>query len=63
MWVKYKLHLLHLEIALILMQDSCTERPIGSKIILGTPNGLQGDMGQVEARFSLLGDGVNLGVR
>jgi hypothetical protein len=38
----------------------CGECTIGMKIILGTPDG---DMGQVEARFSLFGDSVNLSAR
>jgi hypothetical protein len=41
-WVKRKLILIYLEIVLISTQDWCTvcaERAIGSKIILGTPDG------------------------
>jgi hypothetical protein len=48
------------------IQDRCTdcaECVTGSKIILDAPDGTLGDMGQLEARFSPLGDGVNLGVR
>jgi hypothetical protein len=40
--VKWKLVLLYLEIVLILTQDTCTvcaERTMGSKIVLGTPDG------------------------
>jgi hypothetical protein len=42
MWVKWKLVLVSLEIVLISEQDRCMdwdEHTIGTKIILGTPNG------------------------
>jgi hypothetical protein len=48
------------------IQDRCTdcaECVTGSEIILDAPDGTLGDMDQLEARFSPLGDGVNLGVR
>jgi hypothetical protein len=32
------------------------------RLIQSTPDGILGDVGQVEACFSLLGDSVNLGV-
>ena len=47
----------------ILMQDRCTvctERTIGSEIILDAPNGTQGDEAQVLARFSPFGHSVIL---
>jgi hypothetical protein len=55
-----------LEIVLISIEDRCTvgaKHATGSKIVSGTPDGLLGDMGQVEARFSLFGDSVSLGAR
>jgi hypothetical protein len=51
MWVKYKLLSIRLEIVLTSTQDSwmvCMERPIGSKIILGTPDGTPRRCGSVE---------------
>jgi hypothetical protein len=51
---------------LISTQDRCpiyAERVIGSEIIFGAPDGTLGYIGQVEACFDLLGDGVNLGAR
>jgi hypothetical protein len=65
-WVKWKLILVSLEIVLISTQDRhtvCVERAIGLKIISGAPDELLGDVGQVEARFGLLGDNVNLNAR
>jgi hypothetical protein len=50
---------------LVLAQDSCmvcAERTTGFKNFLGTPDGLLGDIGQVEARFRLFGDSINLDV-
>jgi hypothetical protein len=63
MYVKCKLVSVRLEIVLVLTQDRCTvcaERTIGSEIMLTHPMVLQGDVGQVEARFRLFGDNVNL---
>jgi hypothetical protein len=63
MWVKWKQILVSLEIVLILMQDRCTvcaECAIGSEIMLGVPEELLGDVGQVEACFGPLGEVVNL---
>jgi hypothetical protein len=51
MWVKYNLLSIRLEIVLTSTQDSwmvCMERPIGSKIILGTPDGTPRRCGSVE---------------
>jgi hypothetical protein len=53
----------HLEIVLILMQDSCivcTECTTGSAIILDAP---EGDKAQVEARFRPFKDSANLDAR
>ena len=36
---------------------------MGIEVVLGIPNGTLGDVGQVEARFSLFGDSVNLDAR
>jgi hypothetical protein len=41
----------------------CAECVIGLQIILGTPIELVGDVGQVEVRFGLFGDSVNLNTR
>jgi hypothetical protein len=54
-----------LEIVLILKQDrcmGCTDRPIGSKIILARPMELLGDVVKWKLAFSLLGDSVNLSI-
>jgi hypothetical protein len=61
MYVKWKLLLVHLEIVLLSAQDRCTvctERTIGSEIILTHPMVLLGDMGQVEACFGPFGNCV-----
>jgi hypothetical protein len=47
------------------MQDRClvcTERAIGVEIILDALDGLLRDVGQVQARFGLFGDSVNLNI-
>ena len=58
---------IHLEIVLVLVQDSrtdCPERTVGSEIILDKPDGTpRGDEGQVEARFGPFGDSVSVGAR
>jgi hypothetical protein len=41
----------------------CAEHSTGSEIILTQPMVLLGNVGQVEARFSLFGDSINLGAR
>ena len=61
MWVKWKLVLVCLEIVLIWAEDRCI--PQAQKLFWTHMMVLQGDMGQVEARFGLLGDSVNLDVR
>jgi hypothetical protein len=51
------------EDSVISTQDWCTicaELAIGSKIILGTPDGILGDKGHVEAHFGPFRDSVNL---
>ena len=55
---------IHLEIVLVLVQDRCTvctERTIGSEIILDAPDELLGDVGHVESHFGLFGDSVRVG--
>jgi hypothetical protein len=66
MYVKWKLVSVRLEIVLVSAQDRCTvctERTIGSGIMLTHPKVLQGDVGKVKARFGPFGDIVNLGAR
>jgi hypothetical protein len=49
-----------------LVKDRCTvcvECTTGMEIILGTPDVLLGDVGQVQARFNLFGDNINLSAR
>jgi hypothetical protein len=63
---KWKLVLVRLEIELVLVQDRCTvcvERTIVLKSFWSHPMVLLGDVGQVEARFGLFGDSVNLSAR
>jgi hypothetical protein len=65
--LNWKLVLVHLEIVLILTQDRCTvcsERTIGSEIVLDAPDKkLLGDVGHVESRIGLFGDVVSVGAR
>jgi hypothetical protein len=66
MYVKWKLVSVRLEMVLVLDQDRCTvcaKRTIGLEIILMHSMVLQGDVGQVEARFGPFGDSVNLSTR
>ena len=61
--LKWNLISVHLDIVLVLVQDSCTvcaKRTIGSEIILDTPDGTPSDMAQVEACFSSFGGRVNI---
>ena len=60
-WVKWKLVLVCLEIVLIWAEDRCI--PQAQKSFWTHMMVLQGDMGQVEACFGLLGDSVNLDAR
>jgi hypothetical protein len=60
------LTLVYLGIGLTLTQDSCSvcaDRTINSKIILDAPDGLPGDVGHVESRYSLFGGSVSVGAR
>ena len=64
--MKWKLVSVHVKIVLIMTQDRCdicAKRTIGSKSFWTHAMVLLRDMGQVEARFSLFGDSVNLDTR
>ena len=64
--LKWKLDLVCLEILLTLGQDRCTvyaKCTIGCEIALGKPDVLLSDEGQLEVRFGLLGDSINLDTR
>jgi hypothetical protein len=64
--LNWKLVLVHLEIVLILMQDSytvCAEHIIGSEIVMDAPDGTPRYEAQVEARFDPFGDSPNLDAR
>jgi hypothetical protein len=66
MWVKWKLISVHLEIVLILAQDRCmvcAECTTVRKSFWAHPMVLLGDVGLVEAHFSLFRDSVNLSAR
>ena len=66
MRLKGKFNLVHLKIVLLLTQDRCmvcAEYTIGSELVLDTPNGLVGDVGHVEPRFSPFRDSVSVGAR
>ena len=55
-----------LEIVLITTQDRCavcTERTLGSEIVLDALMELLGDTGHLESRFGPFGDGVCVGAR
>ena len=59
-------NLVRLKIVLLLTQDRCmvcAECTIGSELVLDTPNGLVGDVGHVEPRFSPFRDSVSVGAR
>ena len=56
----------NLDIVLILMQDRCmvfAECTTGSELVLESPDGLLGDVGHVEPRFSPFRDSVSVGAR
>ena len=58
--------MVRLKIVLLLTQDRrmvCAECTIGSELVLDTPNGLLGDVGHVEPRFSPFRDSVSVGAR
>ena len=64
--VMWNLILVHLGTALRSVHDGCmvcTERTIGSEIILDAPDELLGDVGHVEPRFDPFGDSVSVGAR
>ena len=66
MRVKWKLVSVRLEVVLMLAQDRCTVCPegtIGAEIIWINPMELLGDVGHVESRFGLFGDGVSVEAR
>jgi hypothetical protein len=61
--VKWKLVLVSLDIVLILKLDRCTvctKCAIGTELFWAYLIELLGDVVEVEARFALLGEGVNL---
>jgi hypothetical protein len=61
-WVKWKLVSVPLKIVLISAQDRCRfapDVPRAWKSFWSHPMELLGDVGQMEARFSLFGDNVN----
>jgi hypothetical protein len=63
MWVKLKLISVHLEIVLISAQDSCSdwdEHTLARNSFCVYPMELLSNMGEMEARFGLFGDSVNL---
>jgi hypothetical protein len=65
-WVKWQLVLDHLETMLILAQDRCTVSANCTRAwnsFWSHPMELLGDVGQMEARFCLFGDNVNLEAR
>ena len=64
-WVMLNLVLIHLEIVLVSVEDSCmvcAKRSIGSDVVFNSPMVL-GDEAQVEAPFSPFGDSANLDTR
>ena len=64
MRLKWKLVSVRLEIVLILTQDRCplcTERTIGSEIILVDRMEVLGDVGHVKSHFGLFGESVGIG--
>jgi hypothetical protein len=65
MWVKWKL-IVYLGIVLVNMQDwcvVCAKHAIGSEILLGRPDELLGDVGQMKAHFGFFGNNANLNAR
>jgi hypothetical protein len=66
MWVKLKLDLVHLDIVLISAHDRCSDwdkHTITWNSFWVYLMELLGNMGQMEARFGLFGDCVNLNAR
>jgi hypothetical protein len=65
-WVMVNLVSVRLEMVLVSVQDRCmvcTERTIGSEIVLDTPDLAPRWLGHVKSSFSLFGDGVSVSVR
>jgi hypothetical protein len=63
MWVFWNLVSVHLEMVLVLVQDSCTvcnKRTKDSEIVWTHLIILLGDEAQVEAHFGMFGDSANL---
>jgi hypothetical protein len=66
MWFKWKLISVHLEVMLILTQDSytvCANVPLARKLFWRHPMELLGDMGRVKSCFGRIGDGVSIAAR
>ena len=66
MRLKWMLVSVRLEIVLLLTQDRCmvfAECTTGSELVLESPDGLLGDVGHVEPRFSPFSDSVSIGAR
>jgi hypothetical protein len=62
-WVKWKLISVYLDIVLTSAQDWCIvwdEHTKVSEIILGTPDGILCDVGQMDTHFGPFGDSVNM---
>jgi hypothetical protein len=60
-WVKWKLVPIHLQTEVISVL--CAEYTTGMEIFFAQPDGLLGDVGQIEAHFGLFGDSFNLDAR
>jgi hypothetical protein len=61
-YVEWKLSSVCLEKVLISVPNRCTvcaKCTTSKEILLAAPDGLLGDVGQMEARFGLFGDSVN----
>ena len=66
MWVMQNLTCFHLETVLVSVQDRCmvcAKCTTGMEILFGIPDGTLGDLGEMEANWSLFGDSVNLNAR
>ena len=64
MWVMWNLVVVHLEVVLTSVQDSCTvctNCTIWSEIVVDAPDGILGYVGYVESCFGPFGDGVSVG--
>jgi hypothetical protein len=61
-WIIWSLISVHFETVLVSVQDRCTvcaKRTIGTEIILDALDGTPRFEAQMEAHFSLFGDGAN----